>query len=120
MVRLTTHTVTSDLIPMMRSTVNATRLTVTPTAWRQASATRSPSVYLGNETQFSAIAIFASSSQGAAASLPRRVARMRQGWLSRRGARRALLSDRRLDYWPQTLEPVVQTYGTTTPVKHVV
>jgi hypothetical protein len=25
-----------------------------------------------------------------------------------------------LDYWPQTLEPVVQTYGTTTPVKHVV
>jgi hypothetical protein len=24
------------------------------------------------------------------------------------------------DYWPQTLEPVVQTYGTTTPVKHVV
>jgi hypothetical protein len=24
------------------------------------------------------------------------------------------------DYWPQTLDPVVQTTGTTTPVKQVV
>src|SRR5262245_20741593 len=63
MVRLTTHKATSELMPMTRRTVSATMLAVTPTAWRQPSATRSPSVYLGIVTVLWTIVIRASSKQ---------------------------------------------------------